>query len=50
MSQVTVNWFAILLPILTPTLSALAQLGLSRTREHDADLNRDQWWQRWSMS
>lgn len=50
MSQVTVNWFAILLLILAPSLSALAQLGLSRTREHDADLNRDQWWQRWSMS
>ncbi len=36
---VTVNWFAILLLILAPTLSALAQLGLSRTREYDADLN-----------
>lgn len=39
MSQVTVNWFAILLLIVAPTLSALAQLGLSRTREYDADLN-----------
>jgi heat shock protein HtpX len=39
MSQVTVNWFAILLLIVAPTVSALAQLGLSRTREYDADLN-----------
>ena len=39
MSQLTVNWFAILLLILAPSLSALAQLGLSRTREYDADLN-----------
>lgn len=36
---VTVNWFAILILILAPSLSALAQLGLSRTREYDADLN-----------
>jgi Zn-dependent protease with chaperone function len=46
MSQVPVNWFAILLPILATTLSPLAQLGWSRSREHDADLNRDLWWQR----
>ena len=39
MSQTTVNWFAILLLIVAPTLSSLAQLGLSRTREYDADLN-----------
>ncbi len=34
-----INWFAILLLIFAPTLSALAQLALSRTREFDADLN-----------
>jgi heat shock protein HtpX len=39
MSQVTINWFAILILIFAPHLSALAQLGLSRTREYDADLN-----------
>jgi len=39
LGQVTVNWFAILNLILAPTLSALAQLGLSRTRESDAALN-----------
>ena len=33
------NWFAILILILAPSLNALAQLGLSRTREYDADLN-----------
>lgn len=37
--QATISWFAILVLILAPTLSALAQLGLSRTREYDADLN-----------
>jgi len=35
----TINWFAILLLISAPTLSALAQLALSRSREYDADLN-----------
>jgi heat shock protein HtpX len=39
LGQVTVNWFAILILILAPHLSTLAQLGLSRTREFDADLN-----------
>jgi heat shock protein HtpX len=39
MSQVTINWFAIVILIFAPHLSALAQLGLSRTREYDADLN-----------
>lgn len=34
-----INWFAILLLIISPHLCALAQLGLSRTREYDADLN-----------
>lgn len=38
-SAATINWFAIIALILAPTLSALAQLGLSRTREYDADLN-----------
>jgi heat shock protein HtpX len=39
MGQVTINWFAILILVLAPTLSVLAQLGLSRTREYDADLS-----------
>jgi heat shock protein HtpX len=39
LSQVTINWFAILILIFAPTISALAQLGLSRSREYDADLN-----------
>lgn len=38
-SQVTINWWAILLLIFAPNLSALTQLALSRTREYDADLN-----------
>jgi len=38
-SQATINWWAILLLIFAPSLSALAQLALSRTREYDADLN-----------
>lgn len=38
-SDVVINWFAILLLIFAPTLSALAQLALSRTREYSADLN-----------
>ncbi len=37
--EVVINWPAIWLLILAPTLSTLAQLGLSRTREFDADLN-----------
>ncbi len=37
--QTPINWAAIALLIFAPTLSALAQLGLSRTREYDADLN-----------
>ncbi len=38
-SNVGINWFAILILIFAPSLSALAQLGLSRTREYNADLN-----------
>ena len=38
-ADVHVNWFAVLLLVFAPTLSALAQLALSRTREFDADLN-----------
>ncbi|MGR9105824.1 MAG: zinc metalloprotease HtpX [Gammaproteobacteria bacterium] len=38
-SNVAINWFAILLLIFAPNLSALAQLALARTREFDADLN-----------
>lgn len=37
--QVAINWPAILLLVFAPTLSALAQLALSRAREYDADLN-----------
>ncbi|MCH1924947.1 zinc metalloprotease HtpX [Shewanella sp. C32] len=39
LGMTTLNWWAILLLLLAPTLSALAQLALSRTREYDADLN-----------
>ncbi|MDF0535879.1 zinc metalloprotease HtpX [Shewanella sp. A32] len=35
----TINWWAILLLLAAPTISTLAQLALSRTREYDADLN-----------
>ncbi len=38
-SDAAINWFAILILIFAPNLSALAQLGLSRTREYAADLN-----------
>jgi len=38
-SNIDINWFAIFILIFAPSLSALAQLGLSRTREYDADLN-----------
>lgn len=38
-NQTSINWFAILLLILAPGVSALAQLALSRTREYDADLD-----------
>ena len=38
LSGVVISWFAILLLVFAPTLSALAQLALSRTREFDADL------------
>lgn len=34
-----ISWTPILLLIFAPSLSALAQLGLSRSREFDADLN-----------
>jgi len=38
-SSISISWFAIALLIFAPNLSALAQLGLSRTREYNADLN-----------
>jgi heat shock protein HtpX len=38
-SIVSINWFAIAMLVFAPSLSALAQLALSRTREYDADLN-----------
>lgn len=37
-TEVSINWLVVLLLIFAPTMSALAQLGLSRTREYDADL------------
>lgn len=39
LTEVTINWWAIALLVFAPSLSALAQLALSRTREFDADLN-----------
>jgi heat shock protein HtpX len=36
---IDVPWFGLLLLIFAPTLSGLLQLGLSRTREYDADLD-----------
>ncbi|GMQ96109.1 MAG: zinc metalloprotease HtpX [Gammaproteobacteria bacterium] len=37
-SEYRVSWTAILILVFAPTLSALMQLALSRTREYDADL------------
>jgi len=37
MGMITVPWSAVLLLIFTPSLSNLLQLGLSRTREYEAD-------------
>lgn len=34
----TVDWAAVLLLVIAPQISAIAQLALSRTREYDADL------------
>jgi heat shock protein HtpX len=39
LSATHVNWLAVLLLIVAPNINTLAQLGLSRTREFDADLN-----------
>jgi heat shock protein HtpX len=38
MGAVTISWIPIVVLIFAPTLSALAQLALSRTREYNADL------------
>lgn len=38
-AHVTINWIAIVLLLFAPSLSALAQLALSRAREYNADLN-----------
>jgi heat shock protein HtpX len=38
LAEVQVNWPALLLLVLSPHLALLAQLGLSRVREFDADL------------
>lgn len=39
LSNLQINWFAVLILLFAPHLSALAQLGLSRVREYNADLN-----------
>jgi len=39
LSYVSISWLAILILIFAPNLSALAQLGLLRTREYDADIS-----------
>ncbi|SEG72039.1 zinc metalloprotease HtpX [Marinobacterium lutimaris] len=38
LGMVTINWWLILLLMIAPLLSALAQLALSRTREYAADM------------
>lgn len=38
LGEATINWTALVLLILSPHLALLAQLGLSRVREFDADL------------
>jgi len=38
LTNVSINWFAIFLLVFAPNLSSLAQLGLSRVREYNADL------------
>lgn len=39
LGQATINWWAVLILLAAPYVAFLAQLGLSRTREYDADLN-----------
>lgn len=39
LGAVSFNWLVILLLVFAPIVSTLAQLGLSRIREYDADLN-----------
>ena len=39
LADIAINWVAIILLIVAPVISALAQQALSRTREFDADLN-----------
>ena len=41
-SNIHINWLALALLILAPPLSTLAQLGLSRVREYQADLSAAQ--------
>lgn len=38
LAQITINWWALLVLVFAPHLALLAQLGLSRVREFDADL------------
>ena len=40
--EASISWLAIILLYLSPLLSSLLQLGLSRTREYDADLEAAQ--------
>ncbi len=39
LGETTINWLTIVLLIFAPTVSALLQLALSRTREYNADLS-----------
>jgi len=39
LGAISFNWLAVLLLVFAPVVSTLAQLGLSRIREYDADLN-----------
>ena len=39
LGEATINWLALVVLIFSPYLALLAQLGLSRVREFDADLN-----------
>ena len=39
MSETVISWSVVVLLVLAPNLSALAQLALSRSREYEADLN-----------
>ncbi len=42
LANLQISWLAVLILLFAPQLSALAQLGLSRVREYDADLSAAQ--------